>query len=294
MPAVNRNERSLQALRAQTAGSTPARTLGDDARTRYADQLSLPEVGETGQRKLADARILLVGAGGLGAPAGLYLAAAGVGTIGIVDHDRVERSNLQRQIIHADARVGEPKVASARAALLARNPAIDVRTHPVRLAPDNVEEVFAGYDVIIDGSDNFPTRYLVNDACVRLGLPNVHGSVFRFDGQVSVFWPAGPEHGPCYRCLFPEPPPPELAPSCSEAGVLGVLPGTIGLLQATEALKLVLGIGQALVGRLLCFDALAMHFREFNVRADPTCAYCGAGRPFPGYVDYEQFCSASA
>ncbi len=270
------------------------RVLDADARARYARQLILPEVGESGQQKLMDARILLIGAGGLGAPAGLYLAAAGVGTIGILDHDVVDRSNLHRQVIHTDERVGEPKVESARQAMTALNPTIRVQTHRVRLSSDNVEELFSDYDVIVDGSDNFPTRYLVNDACVRLGLPNVHGSIFRFDGQISVFWPAAPGGGPCYRCLYPEPPPPELAPSCNEAGVLGVLPGTVGMLEATEALKLVLGIGRTLVGRLLCFDALNMRFRELNVRQDPACEYCGSGKAFPGYVNYEQFCSASA
>ncbi len=269
------------------------KVLSADSRARYARQILLPEVGERGQQKLADARVLLIGAGGLGAPAGLYLTAAGVGTIGVLDHDLVDRSNLQRQIIHTDARVGQPKVESAREALVALNPSVRVQTHPVRLSRENVEDVFSGYDVIVDGSDNFPTRYLVNDACVHLGLPNVHGSILRFDGQVSTFWPAGPDGGPCYRCLFPSPPPPELAPSCNEAGVLGVLPGIVGLLQATEVLKLILGIGHTLVGRLLCFDALNMHFREFNFDKDSTCAYCGSG-PFPGYVDYGKFCDASA
>lgn len=267
--------------------------LSDDARARYARQILLPEVGEEGQRKLAAARVLLVGAGGLGAPAGLYLAAAGVGTIGIVDHDIVDRSNLQRQIIHGDARVGEPKVESARQALRALNPTIRVHAHALRLDAGNVEGILADYDVIVDGSDNFPTRYLLNDACVHLGLPDVHGSVFRFEGQISVFWPAGPGGGPCYRCLFPAPPAPELAPSCNEAGVLGVLPGVVGILEATEALKLILGIGHTLVGRLLCFDALDMKFREFALHADPHCDYCGAGKPFPGYVDYERFCSGT-
>jgi molybdopterin/thiamine biosynthesis adenylyltransferase/rhodanese-related sulfurtransferase len=268
--------------------------LDADARARYARQLILPEVGEAGQQKLLDARILLIGAGGLGAPAALYLAAAGVGTIGILDHDVVDRSNLQRQVIHTDDQVGEPKVASAARAITARNPNVRVQTHSLRLSSANVEDIFADYDVIVDGSDNFPTRYLVNDACVHLGLPNVHGSIFRYDGQVSVFWPAAPGGGPCYRCLFPEPPPPGMAPSCNEAGVLGVLPGTVGMLEATEALKLVLGIGRSLVGRLLCFDALNMTFREFNLRPDPACPYCGADKTFPGYVDYEHFCSAPA
>lgn len=269
------------------------KVLDADARVRYARQLILPEVGEAGQRKLIDARVLLVGAGGLGAPAGLYLAAAGVGTIGIVDHDVVDRSNLNRQVIHADDEVGEPKVESARRAMLALNPGIRIRTHRLRLSPENVEGVLSDYDVIVDGSDNFATHYLVSDACVHLGLPDVHGSIFRFDAQISVFWPAAPGGGPCYRCLYPEPPPPELAPSCDEAGVLGVVPGVVGLLEATEALKLVLGTGRTLVGRLLCYDALGMSFRELNVGPDAACSYCGPGKPFPGYVNYEQFCSAA-
>lgn len=270
------------------------KVLAADARTRYARQLILPEVGDAGQQKLLDARVLLIGAGGLGSPAGLYLAAAGVGTLGIVDHDVVDRSNLNRQVIHVDGAVGEPKTESARRALLALNPTIKVETHRLRLAPDNVEEVFSHYDVIVDGSDNFAAHYLANDACVHLRLPCVHGSIFRFDAQVSVFWPAAPGGGPCYRCLYPEPPPPELAPSCNDAGVLGVVPGVVGLLEATEALKLILGAGRTLVGRLLCYDALAMTFRELEVNADPACAWCGAGKPFPGYMDYEQFCSARA
>lgn len=247
------------------------KVLDPNARLRYARQLSLPEVGEAGQRKLLDARVLLLGAGGLGAPAGLYLAAAGVGTLGIVDHDAVDRSNLNRQVIHSDAAVGQPKVESARRALLALNPDIRVQTHALHLAPDNVDALFAQYDVVIDGSDNFATHYLANDACVRLGLPCVHGSIYRFDAQVSVFWPAAPGGGPCYRCLYAAPPPPELAPSCNEAGVLGVVPGVVGLLEATEALKLVLSIGRPLIGRLLCYDALAMRFRELALRPDPDC-----------------------
>lgn len=253
------------------------KVLDANARLRYARQLSLPEVGEAGQRKLLDARVLLVGAGGLGAPAGLYLAAAGVGTLGIVDHDVVERSNLNRQVIHSDDRVGQPKVESARAALLALNPDIRVQTHAMHLSPDNVDALFAQYDVVIDGSDNFDAHYLANDACVRLGLPCVHGSIYRFEAQVSVFWPAAPGGGPCYRCLYAAPPPPELAPSCNEAGVLGVVPGVVGLLEATEALKLVLGIGRPLTGRLLCYDALAMRFRELALSPDPHCTCCGAG-----------------
>ena len=217
-----------------------------------------------------------------------------MGTIGVVDHDRVDRSNLQRQILHSDDRVGMPKVESARRTLLALNPSIEVRGIEARVDSANVEELFQGYDVVVDGSDNFPTRYLVNDACVRLGIPNVHGSIYRFEGQVSVFWPACPtRRGPCYRCLFPAPPPPELAPSCAEAGVLGVLPGVIGTLEAIETIKLLLGIGDPLVGRLLLYDALQQRFTELALAPDPACAYCGDGRPFPGYVDYEAFCSAA-
>ena len=254
------------------------KVLDAGARLRYARQLSLPEVGDAGQRKLLDARVLLIGVGGLGAPAGLYLAAAGVGTLGIVDHDVVDRSNLNRQVIHTDAAVGQPKVESARHALLALNPDIRVQTHAMHLSPDNAESVFADYDVVIDGSDNFATHYLANDACVHLGLPCVHGSIYRFEAQVSVFWPAAPDGGPCYRCLYAAPPPPELAPSCNEAGVLGVVPGVVGLLEATEALKLVLGIGRPLMGRLLCYDALAMRFRELALRPDPDCMCRAAGK----------------
>lgn len=270
------------------------KVLDAGARLRYARQLNLPEVGEAGQRKLLDARVLLLGAGGLGAPAGLYLAAAGVGTIGIVDHDVVDRSNLNRQVIHSDDRVGQPKVESARHALLALNPDIRVQTHAMHLTPDNVDAVFAGYDVVIDGSDNFDAHYLANDACVRLGLPCVHGSIYRFDAQVSVFWPAAPGGGPCYRCLYAAPPPPELAPSCNEAGVLGVVPGVVGLLEATEALKLVLGIGRPLVGRLLCYDALAMRFRELELRPDPDCPCCGAGHSPSGHANHHESSSHPA
>ncbi len=269
------------------------RVLDADARARYARQLSLPEVGEAGQARLNDARVLLIGAGGLGSPAALYLAAAGVGTLGIVDHDTVDRSNLQRQILHADARVGMSKIESARASIGALNPAVAVAGHAERLTSDNVERILGGYDVVVDGSDNFATRYLVNDACVKLGLPNVHGAVFRFDGQASVFWPGGPDGGPCYRCLYPEPPPPDQAPSCAEAGVMGVLPGLIGTLQALEALKILLGRGRTLTGRLLCVDGLGGDFRELRVRRDPQCRYCGA-EAFPGYIDYQAFCSAGA
>ncbi len=271
------------------------RLLSGDARERYSRHLLMPEVGEEGQLKLLDSKVLLIGAGGLGSPAALYLAAAGVGALGIIDHDIVDRSNLQRQILHSDERVGISKVDSARTAITALNPEIKVVPMAVRLNSGNVEEIFAGYDLVVDGSDNFPTRYLVNDACVKLGLPNVHGSVYRFEGQVTVFWPGREDRpGPCYRCLYPEPPPPELAPSCAEAGVLGVLPGVIGLLEAVEALKLLLGKGEPLVGRLLWYDALDARFTELQLRRDPKCRYCGDHGEFPGYVDYEQFCASRA
>jgi molybdopterin/thiamine biosynthesis adenylyltransferase/rhodanese-related sulfurtransferase len=261
------------------------------ARERYSRHLLMPEVGEAGQIKLLNARVLLVGAGGLGSPAAYYLAAAGVGTLGIIDHDVVDRSNLQRQILHTDARVGVSKVESAKLSLLALNPSLSVKGYPFRLDSGNVEEVFGGYDVVVDGSDNFATRYLVNDACVKLGIPNVHGAVFRFEGQVSVFWPGREsEPGPCYRCVFPEPPPPEFAPSCAEAGVLGVLPGVIGLLQAVETVKLILGIGQPLVGRMLYYDALRAQFTELKLPRNPACRYCADPAAFPGYIDYQAFC----
>jgi molybdopterin/thiamine biosynthesis adenylyltransferase/rhodanese-related sulfurtransferase len=272
------------------------RVLSDAERERYGRHVLMPEVGEAGQIKLLDGKVLMIGAGGLGSPAAFYLAAAGVGTIGIVDMDVVDRSNLQRQILHTDARTGTSKTASAKMTLEALNPAIDVRTYETRLDSGNVEELFAGYDVIVDGSDNFATRYLVNDACVKFGLPNVHGSIYRFEGQVSVFWPGRPKDfggpGPCYRCLYPEPPPPELAPSCAEAGVLGVLPGVVGCLEAVETVKLLLQVGEPLVGRLIHYDALKQRFTELNLAPNPSCAYCAPGKEFPGYVDYEQFCAA--
>ena len=267
------------------------RMLDAAARERYSRHLLMPEVGVSGQLKLLESRVLLVGAGGLGSPAALYLAAAGVGTIGIVDHDVVDRSNLQRQVIHTEGRIGRPKVESAREAIQALNPDVQVVLHQERLDSSNVDEIFAGYQVVVDGTDNFAARYLINDACIKHRLPNVHGAVFRFDGQVSVFWPGRPgAPGPCYRCLFPEPPPPELAPSCAEACVLGVMPGVIGLLQAVETVKLLLGLGDPLVGRLLHYDALAGRFQELRFARDPDCAYCGDGKAFPGYVDYEAFC----
>lgn len=242
---------------------------------RYARQLALPEVGEAGQRMLQGSRVLLVGAGGLGSPAALYLAAAGVGQITLVDDDRVERSNLQRQVLHRDADTGAAKVRSGVAALLALNPSIAASGNETRLTACNARQLLAGHHVVIDGSDNFPTRYAVNDACVALGIPCVHGSVFRFEGQVSVFWPARPgQPGPCYRCLYPEPPPADLAPSCAESGVLGVVPGLIGLLQAAEALKLLLGVGAPLVGRMLHYDGLRGNFEEFDVPRDPRCRGC--------------------
>lgn len=265
------------------------------ARERYSRHLLMPEIGEKGQRELLSSRVLVVGAGGLGSPAALYLAAAGVGTLGILDHDTVDRSNLQRQVLHTDNRVGMPKVVSARIAIESLNPGVKVITHESHLDSNNVEGIFSGYDIVVDGSDNFATRYLINDACVKLGLPNIHGSVYRFEGQATVFWPAyAKSAGPCYRCLYPEPPPPEMAPSCAEAGVLGVLPGVIGLLQAVETIKIILRVGEPLVGRLLYYDALKGSFSELNIQRDPRCRYCGDDTDFPGYMDYQSFCAASA
>jgi len=248
------------------------RTLSAEQKSRYSRHLLVPEVGEAGQAKLLASKVLLVGAGGLGSPAGLYLAAAGVGTIGLVDSDVVDLSNLQRQILHTNASVGKPKTESAGATIRALNPDVQVVRHDLRLDAGNVMDVIAPYDVILDGSDNFSTKYLVNDASVLSNKPNIYGSIFRFDGQASVFVP---RKGPCYRCLFPEPTPAEMAPSCDEAGVLGVLPGIVGLVQATEAIKLLLGRGEPLVGRLLTYDALTMKFQEYRVRRDPKCAVCG-------------------
>ena len=263
-----------------------------DFSERYARHLRLPDVGLAGQRRLEAARVLLVGAGGLGSPAAYYMAAAGVGSLRIADDDIVDRSNLQRQILHTEARVGTPKVDSAAAALAALNPRTRIEAVAERVTAGNVERLLAGVDVVVDGADNFPARYLLNDACVKLGIPLVYGAVHRFEGQASVF-DAGRQRGvaPCYRCLFPEPPSAEAAPNCAEAGVLGVLPGVIGLLQATEAIKLLLGVGTALTGRLLQFDALSMRFRETRLAADPDCAVCAPGRAFPGYIDYAAFCA---
>jgi molybdopterin/thiamine biosynthesis adenylyltransferase/rhodanese-related sulfurtransferase len=260
-------------------------------RARYSRHLLIPEVGEEGQLKLLDSKVLLIGAGGLGSPASLYLAAAGVGRIGIVDADVVDESNLQRQIVHSTESLGEPKVESAKRTIEALNPDVDVVAYKERLTSENIERILAdGWDVIVDGADNFPTRYLVNDASVWHKIPVVHGSIYRFEGQVTVF---KPHEGPCYRCLFPTPPPPELAPSCAEGGVLGVLPGVIGSLQASEALKLALGIGEPLVGRLLLFDALAATFDEVKLRRDPDCPVCGEHPTITEYVDYVEFCAGT-
>ena len=250
--------------------------LNPEQSQRYSRHLRIPEIGIAGQQKLLDSSVLLIGAGGLGSPAGLYLAAAGVGTIGVIDDDIVDASNLQRQVLHRTHDIGSPKVDSARRTMESLNPDVKVITHQLRLNPDNVNEIFSGYDLIVDGSDSFETRFIVNDACVELKIPQVHGSIFRFDGQITSFDPRD-EASPCYRCLFPTPPPPEMAPNCAVAGVLGVLPGVVGTIQATEAIKLLLGIGDSLVGRLLMYDALAMTFRTLKVRRDESCPACGNG-----------------
>ncbi|MGH8174543.1 MAG: molybdopterin-synthase adenylyltransferase MoeB [Rhodanobacteraceae bacterium] len=264
--------------------------LDVESSERYARHLVLPEVGVVGQKKLAAARVAMIGAGGLGSPAALYLAAAGVGTLTLIDDDRVERSNLQRQVLHTDARIGTSKTESARIALSALNPQVHIDAIAQRVQAANVEALLASHDVIIDGADNFPTRYLLNAASRQLGIPLVYGAVHRFSGQVSVFDPRRSE-SPCYRCLFPEPPSADEAPNCSEAGVLGVLPGVIGMLQATETLKLILGIGETLAGRLLCYDALGARFREVRVPRDPECPGCGAGADFSGYEDIARICA---
>ncbi len=272
-------------------------SLTDAQRDRYSRHILLPEVGEVGQAKLLASKVLLLGAGGLGSPAALYLAAAGVGTLGVVDADTVDASNLQRQIIHATSRVGMPKVESAAKTIAELNPDVKVVGYKERMTSANVDRLFKDYDVVVDGTDNFPTRYLVNDASVFLGKPVVHGSIFRFDGQVTTFIPElaakklGIASGPCYRCLYPEPPPPHLAPSCQEAGVLGILCGIIGTLQATEAIKLLLGKGDTLAGRLLTYDSLKMKFRELKLRKDPNCPVCSAKPTITSYIDYEGFCA---
>lgn len=269
----------------------PGVGLTVDEVQRYSRHLIMPEVGLEGQRALRAARVLLVGAGGLGAPLAQYLAAAGIGTLGIVDPDRVDLSNLQRQVIHGSADLGRPKTDSAAEAIRDLNPHVEVLRHPVLLTSENALEILAGYDIVVDGTDNFPTRYLVNDACVLLGRPNVYGSVYRFDGQATVF---GHRDGPCYRCLFPEPPPPGTVPSCAEAGVLGILPGIVGLIQATEVVKLVLGAGEPLVGRLLLYDALGMTFKELRIRRDPGCPACGEEPTLTELIDYQVFCGLPA
>jgi molybdopterin/thiamine biosynthesis adenylyltransferase/rhodanese-related sulfurtransferase len=262
-------------------------SLTPDQRNRYQRHLLLPEVDVAGQQKLLASKVLMIGAGGLGSPAALYLAAAGVGTIGIIDMDVVDESNLQRQILHNMDRIGDRKVDSAKKTLTGLNPDVDVVTYDVRLGADNVMDIFAGYDVIVDGTDNFPTRYLVNDASLKLDIPVVHGSIFRFEGQASVYLP---HQGPCYRCQVPEPPPAELAPSCAEAGVLGVLPGIIGSIQAMETIKLLLGIGEPLVGRLLAYDAFEESFRTFKVNRDPECAACSIPKEDLVIAEYDEWC----
>ena len=266
-------------------------TLTPEQRNRYQRHLLLPEVGEAGQQKLLESKVLMLGAGGLGSPAALYLAAAGVGTLGIIDMDVVDASNLQRQILHNLDRIGERKVDSAKKTLTLINPDLDVVTYDTRLGADNILDIIDGYDLIVDGTDNFPTRYLVNDAALLKRIPVVHGSIFRFEGQITVF---DPYNGPCYRCMIPEPPPAELAPSCSEAGVLGVLPGIVGSIQALEAIKLLLGIGDTLVGRLLAFDALEESFRTFKVRRDPACPACGPDAGEIIIAEYDDLCMPHA
>src|SRR5690349_19237079 len=269
-------------------GTLPA--LTNDEVKRYSRHLIMPEVGVDGQRRLKAAKVLCIGAGGLGSPVAMYLAAAGVGTIGLVDFDVVDFSNLQRQILHSTPDVGKPKLQSAKEKLHALNPEIEIRTHEVALSSQNALQLFEPYDIIVDGTDNFPTRYLVNDACVILGKPNAYGSIFRFEGQASVF---ATKNGPCYRCLYPEPPPPGLVPSCAEGGVLGVLPGMIGCIQANETIKLILGTGEPLIGRFLIFDALRMKFRELKLRKDPDCPVCGTHPTVTKLIDYEQFCGVA-
>lgn len=265
----------------------PAAELTIDEIRRYSRHLIIPDVGVTGQKRLKNAKVLCVGAGGLGSPALMYLAAAGVGTLGIVEFDVVDESNLQRQIIHGQSDIGRPKAESARDKVLQINPYVHVNIHDMPLSRDNAMEIFAGYDLIVDGTDNFATRYLVNDAAVLLGKPYVWGSIYRFDGQASVFWS---EHGPCYRCLYPEPPPPGMVPSCAEGGVLGVLCASIGSIQVTEAIKLLTGIGEPLVGRLMVYDALEMAYRSVKVRKDPACVLCGENPTVTELIDYDDFC----
>jgi adenylyltransferase/sulfurtransferase len=265
----------------------PAAELTLDEVKRYSRHLIIPEIGMTGQKRLKNSRVLVVGAGGLGSPALLYLAAAGVGTLGVIDFDTVDESNLQRQIIHGQSDVGRLKAESARNSIAEVNPFVNVQVHTEALTNDNVMELFSGYDLIVDGTDNFATRYMVNDACVLLGKPYVWGSIFRFDGQASVFWA---EYGPCYRCLYPDPPPPGMVPSCAEGGVLGVLCASIGSIQVNEAIKLLTGVGDSLAGRLMIYDALEMSYRTVRVRKDPECAICGKNPTITSLIDYDAFC----
>ncbi len=267
----------------------PATELTIDEVRRYSRHLIIPDVGMTGQKRLKNAKVLVVGAGGLGSPALLYLAAAGVGTLGVIDFDVVDESNLQRQIIHGQSDVGRPKALSARDSIKEVNPYVTVVVHEEALTNDNVLEIFSGYDLIVDGTDNFATRYMVNDACVLLGKPYVWGSIYRFDGQASVFWA---DYGPCYRCLYPEPPPPGMVPSCAEGGVLGVLCASIGSIQVTEAIKLLTGTGEPLAGRLMIYDALEMNYRTLNIKKDPNCAICGENPTITELIDYDAFCGA--
>jgi sulfur-carrier protein adenylyltransferase/sulfurtransferase len=291
VPAIAGGAPSIEASGPKEAPSSPTPVFGRDELLRYSRHILLPEVGLAGQRRLKESKVLIVGAGGLGAPTSLYLAAAGVGEIGLVDFDRIDLSNLQRQVLYTTADAGRPKLEVARERLEALNPGVRVVAHGARLTSENALDVLRPYDLVIDGTDNFPTRYLINDAAVLLGKPNVYGSIYRFEGQVSVF---DAKRGPCYRCLYPEPPPPDLAPSCGEAGVLGVLPGVVGVLQATEAVKLLLGIGDPLIGRLVLYDALALSFRELKLRKNPDCVLCSAHPTQTGLIDYPAFCGVAA
>ncbi len=275
---------------AQAEGEKTVKNFTSDQLKRYSRHFILPEIGEEGQRKLLDSKVLLIGTGGLGSPLGLYLSAAGVGTLGLVDFDVVDLSNLQRQIIHTNDEIGKPKIDSAEKRIKQMNPDTHVVKYQTRLTSQNALDIMRDYDVIIDGTDNFPTRYLTNDACVFLGKPNIYGSIYRFDGLATVF---SAKEGPCYRCLYPEPPPPGMVPSCAEGGVLGILPGVIGLIQATEAIKLIVGIGRTLVGRLMVYDALQMTFRELKLKKDPECPVCGPNPTVTQLIDYEAFCGMS-
>ena len=292
VPAIAGGAVALETAAAKDASGTQAGMpalpmLSNEEIARYSRHVIIPEVGIEGQRKLKAASVLMIGTGGLGAPLGMYLAAAGVGRLGLVDFDVVDMSNLQRQIIHGTKDIGRPKIASARDRIQDINPHVEIETHETRLTSENALRLFVNYDVIVDGTDNFPTRYLVNDACVLTGKPNVYGSIFRFEGQASVFWA---ERGPCYRCLYPEPPPPGLVPSCAEGGVLGVLPGIIGAIQANETIKIILGAPDIMVNRLLLFDAWRMRFRELKLRKNPECPVCGDNPTIKELIDYEQFC----